>query len=115
MTQVFGTHKPFTAAAAVRTVGFETDLCLAASEHPGLPAPGSIISGTVVLSVALAGGQHLGISRRSSPIAASYSRTAGALGRVSLGTAFHLPAWFWNAMRSSAWSWCTWMIRATVA
>jgi len=39
--------------AAVRTAGFETDLCLAGSEHPGLPAPGTIISGTVVLSAAI--------------------------------------------------------------
>ena len=34
---------------------------------------------------------------------------------VSPGTAFHLSAWFWNSMRSPAWSWCTRMIRATVA
>jgi hypothetical protein len=39
--------------AAVRTTGFETDVCLAGSEHPALPAPGSIISGTVVLSAAI--------------------------------------------------------------
>jgi len=37
----------------VRTAGFEADLCLAGSEHPGLPAPGNIISGTVVLSAAI--------------------------------------------------------------
>lgn len=35
--------------AAVRTVGFEADLCLAGSEHPSVPAPGNIISGTVFL------------------------------------------------------------------
>ena len=46
------TGQPFT-VAAVRTAGFETDLCLAGSEHPGLPAPGSIISGTVVLSAVI--------------------------------------------------------------
>ena len=46
------TGQPFT-VAAVRTAGFETDLCLAGSEHPGLPAPGNIISGTVVLSAAI--------------------------------------------------------------
>jgi len=46
------TGQPFT-VAAVRTAGFETDLCLAGSEHPALPAPGSIISGTVVLSAAI--------------------------------------------------------------
>ncbi len=28
-------------------------MCLAAGEHPGLPAPGSIISGTAVLSAAI--------------------------------------------------------------
>ncbi len=46
------TGQPFT-VAAVRTAGFETDLCLAGSEHPGLPAPGNIISGTVVLTAAI--------------------------------------------------------------
>ena len=46
------TGQPFT-VAAVRTAGFETDLCLAGSEHPALPAPGNIISGTVVLSAAI--------------------------------------------------------------
>jgi hypothetical protein len=39
--------------AAVRTAGFTTDLCLAASEHPGAPAPGTIISGTVHLAAAI--------------------------------------------------------------
>ena len=43
------------------------------------------------------------------------SPTAARWAGVSPGTAFHLPAWFWNSMRSSAWSWCTRMIRATVA
>ena len=46
------TGQPFT-VAAVRIAGFEADLCLAGSEHPGLPAPGNIISGTVVLSAAI--------------------------------------------------------------
>ena len=46
------TRQPFT-VAAVRTAGFETDVCLTGSEHPDVPAPGSIISGTVVLSAAL--------------------------------------------------------------
>ncbi len=46
------TGQPFT-VAAVRTAGFEADLCLAGTEHPGLPAPGNIISGTVVLSAAI--------------------------------------------------------------
>ena len=45
------TRQPFT-VATVRTAGFEADVCLAGSEHPDLPAPGSIISGTVVLSAA---------------------------------------------------------------
>jgi hypothetical protein len=36
--------------ATVRTVGFETDLCLADAEHPATPEPGSIIAGTVFLT-----------------------------------------------------------------
>ena len=55
------------------------------------------------------------LSWRSSPIAASYSPTAVRWAGVSPGTAFHLSAWFWNIVRSSAWSRCTRMIRATVA
>lgn len=39
--------------ASVRTVGFEADLCLAGSEHPGVPAPGNIVSGTVFLSASI--------------------------------------------------------------
>jgi hypothetical protein len=54
-------------------------------------------------------------SRRSSPIAASYSRSAARWAGVSPGEAFHMSAWFWNSTRSSAWSWCTWMIRVTMA
>lgn len=46
------TGQPFT-IASVRTVGFEADLCLAGSEHPDVPAPGNIISGTVFLSAAI--------------------------------------------------------------
>ncbi len=46
------TGQPFT-VAAVRTAGFEADLCLAASEHPDVPAPGNIISGTVCLAAAI--------------------------------------------------------------
>jgi len=46
------TGQPFT-VAAVRTAGFTADLCLAAGDHPELPVPGSIISGTVVLSAAI--------------------------------------------------------------
>jgi hypothetical protein len=46
------TGQAFT-VAAVRTAGFEASLCLAVSDHPELPAPGSIISGTVVLSAAI--------------------------------------------------------------
>jgi hypothetical protein len=41
------------------------------------------------------------LSRRSSPIAASYSWTAARWAAVSPGTVFHLPAWFWNSVRSS--------------
>ena len=47
-------NEPFT-IASVRTVGFEADLCLAGSEHPGIPAPGNIVSGTVFLSAAIDG------------------------------------------------------------
>lgn len=46
------TGQPFT-IASVRTTGFEADLCLAYSEHPDLPAPGDIISGTVYLSATI--------------------------------------------------------------
>ena len=45
------TGQPFT-VATVSTAGFAADVCLAASEHPGPPAPGTIISGTVSLSAA---------------------------------------------------------------
>ena len=38
--------------ATVSTAGFAADVCLAASEHPGPPAPGTIISGTVSLCAA---------------------------------------------------------------
>ena len=43
------TGQPFT-VAAVRTAGLEADLCLADSEHPGLPAPGNIISLDIYLA-----------------------------------------------------------------
>src|SRR5271166_1201019 len=46
------TGQPFT-VAAVRTAGFTADLCLAASEHPDMPVPGNIISGTVFLSATI--------------------------------------------------------------
>ena len=46
------TGQPFT-IASVRTTGFEADLCLAGSEHSGLPVPGNIISGTVYLSATI--------------------------------------------------------------
>ena len=46
------TRQPFI-VAAIRTAGFEADLCLAASDHPEAPVPGNIISGTVVLSAAI--------------------------------------------------------------
>jgi hypothetical protein len=39
--------------AAVRTVGFDTDLCLADTEHPIPPEPGSILSGTVFLTATI--------------------------------------------------------------
>jgi hypothetical protein len=45
------TGQPFT-VATVTTAGFAADVCLAASEHPGPPAPGTIISGTVSLCAA---------------------------------------------------------------
>lgn len=47
--------------ARVRTTGFEVDLCMAATEHPHPPAPGSIIAGTVFLVASLGSataGQH---------------------------------------------------------
>ena len=46
------TGQPFI-VAAVRTAGFEAALCLAAGDHPEVPVPGNIISGTVVLSAAV--------------------------------------------------------------
>ena len=46
------TGQPFI-VAAVRTAGFEAALCLAAGDHPEVPVPGNIISGTVVLSAAI--------------------------------------------------------------
>jgi hypothetical protein len=46
------TGQSFT-VATVRTAGFEADVCLVGSEHPDLPALGSIISGTVILSAAI--------------------------------------------------------------
>lgn len=46
------TGQTFT-VAAVRTAGFEASLCLAASDHPDLPGPGTIIAGIVVLSAAI--------------------------------------------------------------
>jgi hypothetical protein len=46
------TGQPFT-VAAVRTTGFTADLRLAADDHPDVPEPGNIISGTVVLSAAI--------------------------------------------------------------
>ena len=45
------TGQPFT-VATVSTAGFAADVCLAASEHPGPPAPGTIISGDVSLCAA---------------------------------------------------------------
>ena len=39
--------------AITRTAGFDADVCLSAAEHPGLPAPGAIITGVVSLSVRL--------------------------------------------------------------
>jgi hypothetical protein len=46
------TSQDFT-VARVRTAGFDTDLCLAAADHPAIPEPGSIIAGTVFLVAAL--------------------------------------------------------------
>jgi hypothetical protein len=47
------TGHPFT-VAVTRTAGFDADVCLAGDEHPGVPAPGAIVSGIVSLSVSLA-------------------------------------------------------------
>lgn len=41
-------------ACRVRTVGFEAEVLLAASEHPGAPLPGSILGGSVTLVADLA-------------------------------------------------------------
>lgn len=40
--------------ARVRTVGFELDVCLAASEHRQVPPPGAVVAGMVYLVAALA-------------------------------------------------------------
>ncbi|AEE47538.1 hypothetical protein [Cellulomonas fimi] len=41
--------------ARVRTIGFEVDVCLAASEHPEPPSPGAVVAGMVYLVAALDG------------------------------------------------------------
>jgi hypothetical protein len=46
------TGQSFT-VATVRTAGFEATLCLAGTDHPDLPEPGTVIGGTVVLSAAI--------------------------------------------------------------
>ncbi len=46
------TGHPYT-VAITRTDGFEVDLCLAGDEHPGVPRPGTIVTGIVSLSVSL--------------------------------------------------------------
>ncbi|HYY17553.1 MAG TPA: hypothetical protein VE864_01840 [Streptosporangiaceae bacterium] len=46
------TGQEFT-VAITRTAGFDADVCLSAAEHPGVPAPGAIITGVVSLSVRL--------------------------------------------------------------
>lgn len=48
------TSQDFTVARA-RTAGFDTDICLAAADHPAIPEPGNIIAGTVFLVAALDG------------------------------------------------------------
>jgi hypothetical protein len=35
--------------AHVRSSGFEADLCMSAAEHPDVPAPGSVVGGTVFM------------------------------------------------------------------
>lgn len=49
--------------ATVRTVGFEADVCLAQSDQPATPKPGSIVSGTVFL---VAGIESDALTRRRS-------------------------------------------------
>ena len=39
--------------ARVRTAGFDTDVCLPATEHPRAPAPGEVLAGTVYLVVCM--------------------------------------------------------------
>jgi hypothetical protein len=46
------TSDPFT-VAVTRTAGFEVDLCLAGDEHPDVPAPGTVVTGIVSLSVSV--------------------------------------------------------------
>jgi hypothetical protein len=46
------TGQEFT-VAVTRTGGFDADVCLSAAEHPGLPAPGAVITGIVSLSARL--------------------------------------------------------------
>ncbi len=43
-------------ALTVRSVGFEAAVCLPDSEHPVTPAPGNVISGTVILTAAIDSG-----------------------------------------------------------
>jgi hypothetical protein len=49
---VVQTGQAFT-VARVRTAGFDTDVCLAAEDHPAVPEPASIIAGTVFLVASL--------------------------------------------------------------
>jgi hypothetical protein len=49
--------------ATVRSVGFETDVCLSDAEHPVTPEPGNIVSGTVFLVATV---EAEGLDRRHS-------------------------------------------------
>ena len=77
----------------------------------------STVALVLTFGVTLLGSVTNGLSRLSA-IAADLSQRAAKAEESRRGDhqvlnahAFHLPAWFWNSMRSSAWSWCTRMIR----
>jgi hypothetical protein len=60
------TGQPFS-VAAVRTIGFEADVCLAGSEHAVAPQPGNVLSGTVFLVATI---EAAALRRRRGPLIA---------------------------------------------
>ena len=63
----------------------------------------------------LGGGQQLGIEPAQLADRRLILPDGGALSGGEARHGVPSAAWFWNSARSSAWSWCTRMIRATVA